>query len=164
MIEVKITVVRHEGELLFDFSGVKFDILKAEFFYSPEAKKLVIRRGDEVIDRTTEIREVGGHGAFLAFVGLKRLFEKDCNRANYTGHLFPEDLREGDTILLELEAPDTFDFGSFLKRHARELSVLLEIFKKHPGESLPVSEVDREMLEVLKKTPPPSDVIRFKNI
>lgn len=125
---IRINVVNHESEQLFESSGVMFDLLNAHDEF--EKGQLSIIRGGDVLDRTEAIHEVGTHAACTCFCGLKKFFGENNSRSWAVSALAPEDFQAGDILFLDVLAFPNFDFVGFLRQHVCFLSATLQAFNE----------------------------------
>lgn len=72
---VRINVIRHGEEQLFESGGLMFDLLIA--YDAFERGQLSIVRDGDVLDRTEAIHEVGTHAARTCFCGLMKFFWRE---------------------------------------------------------------------------------------
>ena len=126
--KIRINVINHEGEQLFESDGVMFDLLNAHDEFE-QGQLSIIRDGDD-LDRTETIHEVGTHAACTCFCGLEKFFGENNSRSWAISALAPEDFRAGDVLLLDVLAFPNFDFVGFLRQHACLLSATLQAFKE----------------------------------
>lgn len=125
---IRINVVNHESEQLFESGGVMFDLLNARDEF--ENGQLSIIRDRDVLDRTESIHEVGTHAACTCFCGLKKFFGENDSRSWAISALAPEDFQVGDVLFLDVLAFPNFDFIGFLRQRACLLSATLQAFKE----------------------------------
>lgn len=158
---VRIRVIMHEGEQLFECEETKFDLLQAHYQF--EGGQVSIVRDGELLDQTDSIHEVGTHAAFMAFCGLKNLFGENHHRAGYTDGLLPDDLKVGDMVLLDMPNYPEFDFPSFLREYACFYGATMEAFKERHEMSMGeaqqlISEKAAQTAEEFVSVP----VVRFR--
>ena len=117
-MQIRINVVVHEKEQLFEVDGILFDCLIA--YEGFEGGQLSIIRNEEVIDKTSSIRVVGTQIEWTCFCGMKL-------KGDYPEAVVPSDFQMGD--ILSLDSPSDFDFVNFLRRQALFLSATLQAKK-----------------------------------
>ena len=136
---IRISVVKCEGEQLFESGAVMFDLLHAHYKF--EKGQLSIIRNGEVIDRTEEIDEFGTHGACTCFLGLKKFFKNENSyRSKAVSALEPKDFQIGDIIFLDILVFQNFDFVTLLKQSACFQSAISQVFKEKSELSFPEME------------------------
>ena len=107
----EITVVNHEGELLFRTDDLLFDVLNA----SPEfgGGKLSVYRSGQLLDQTEHICEVGDLVPRYAFCGLKS--SPDAGSQYSTRGIAANNFQEGDRLVLEIPTNGPWNLANHLR-------------------------------------------------
>ncbi len=122
----EITVVNHEGELLFRTDDLLFDVLNA----SPEFGdgKLSVYRDEQLLDETERICEVGTHAAHYAFCGLKS--SPDAGSQYSTDGIAANHFQEGDRLVLEIPTNGPWSLANYLRITSGLLNATRAAFDK----------------------------------